>query len=83
MLVIGLNNGELIASAAIFQDGKCSAGALEERFKRQKLTRHFPHGTMQYCLEHAGSLVRECGQRDPGPDPGCFLAEVQPHDIYR
>ena len=34
MLVIGLNHGELNASAAVCQDGRIVAGAPEERFNR-------------------------------------------------
>ena len=53
MIVIGLNHGEINSSAALFSGRTIIAGAPEERFNRQKLTRLFPHQTIRYCLDFA------------------------------
>jgi len=53
MIVIGLNHGEINSSAALFLGRAIVAGAPEERFNRQKLTRLFPHQAIRYCLNFA------------------------------
>jgi carbamoyltransferase len=78
MLVIGLNHGELNASAAIFQDGRITAGAPEERFNRKKLTRLFPHGAMQYCLEHAGAELQDVESVSQAWNPGALWQKYNP-----
>ena len=78
MLVIGLNHGELNASAAIYQDGGIVAGAPEERFNREKLTRLFPHGALQYCLEHAGVGLPDVDSVAQAWNPGALWQKYNP-----
>ena len=78
MLVIGLNHGELNASAAVCQDGRIVAGAPEERFNRQKLTRLFPHGAMQYCLEHVGVGLQDVDSVAQAWNPGALWQKYNP-----
>ena len=78
MIVVGLNHGELNSSAAICEDGRIIAGAPEERFNRQKLTRLFPYQAMRYCLEHAGIQLQNVNCVAQAWNPGALWAKYNP-----
>ena len=59
MFVIGLNHGEINSSAALFSGRTIVAGAPEERFNRQKLTRLFPHQAIRYFFEFANIELKD------------------------
>ena len=69
MLIVGLNHGEINSSAAVFHQGGIRAGAPEERFNRQKLTRLFPAGALNYCLNYVGVDLSDadCGRKRESP----------------
>jgi carbamoyltransferase len=77
-IVLGLNTGEINASACLSVDGRIVAGAPEERFNRRKLTRDFPHGAVQYCLEQAGLTLSDVTAVAQGWNPGAGWVNFNP-----
>jgi carbamoyltransferase len=78
MIVIGLNHGELNSSAAICENGRITAGAPEERFNRQKLTRLFPYEAIRYCLDYAGIQLRDVDCIAQAWNPGALWGKYNP-----
>ena len=78
MIVIGLNHGELNSSVAICEDGRITAGAPEERFNREKLTRLFPYEAMHYCLQYAGVQLKDVHCVAQAWNPGALWAKYNP-----
>src|SRR5438552_2241150 len=78
MIVLGLNHGEINSSAALVQDGRVIAGAPEERFSRQKLTKAFPRGAIEYCLKAAGIDLAGCDFIAQGWNPGAGWTVFNP-----
>ena len=77
--VLGLNHGEINSSACIVQGGRLIAGCPEERFNRQKLTRNFPHKSVEYCLQSAGITLANCEAVAQGWNPGAFWVKYNPN----
>ena len=59
MYVLGLNDGEINSSAALYHKGKIIAAAPEERFNRIKRTKIFPKQSVQFCLDFAGIKLKD------------------------
>ncbi len=78
MIVIGLNNGEFNSSATIVRDGEVLAGAPEERFIREKMTKLFPHGAIKYCLETANISLEDCDYIAQAWNPGIAWEKYNP-----
>ena len=76
--VLGLNHGEINSSACIVQGGKLIAGCPEERFSRQKLTKNFPHQSVDYCLQAAGTTLANCEAVAQGWNPGALWVKYNP-----
>ena len=51
-IILGIHVGH-DSGAALIQDGRIIAGAPEERFNRQKITKKFPTFATKYCLNFA------------------------------
>jgi carbamoyltransferase len=54
MIILGLNAFHADSSAALVRDGKLTAAAEEERFRRTKHWAGFPSQAIAYCLREAG-----------------------------
>ncbi|MBH64015.1 MAG: hypothetical protein CL569_16520 [Alphaproteobacteria bacterium] len=78
MHVVGLNHGEINSSAALVADGRVVAGAPEERFNRQKLTRAFPKQAIEYCLQSAGIAIEDCAAIAQAWNPGTAWRKFNP-----
>jgi carbamoyltransferase len=78
MLIVGLNHGEINASAAVFHQGGIRAGAPEERFNRQKLTRLFPAAALQYSLAHVGAELKDAECVAQAWNPGALWRKYNP-----
>ena len=87
MKILGLNTGEINSSAALVIDGKVAAGAPEERFTRQKLTKDFPHNSINYCLESQEFSLTDCDAIAQGWNPGAnwqrFNSLISKHRAQR
>lgn len=59
MKVLGLAPDVWISSAALIEDGRIIAGAAEERFNRQKMSKAFPAQALDYCLRQAGCTLND------------------------
>lgn len=57
MKVLGISPDVWISSAALIDDGRIIAGAAEERFNRQKMSKAFPEQAIAYCLKEAGCTL--------------------------
>jgi carbamoyltransferase len=78
MIVIGLNHGEINSSAALFSGQTIVAGAPEERFNRQKLTRLFPHQAIRYCLDFSNIELSDVDFFAQAWNPGALWAKYNP-----
>ena len=78
MIVLGLNHGEINSSAALFSGRTIIAGAPEERFNRQKLTRLFPHQAIRYCLDFANIELSDIDYVAQAWNPGALWAKYNP-----
>ncbi len=78
MLIVGLNHGEINSSAAVFHQGGIRAGAPEERFNRQKLTRLFPAGALNYCLNYVGADLSDADCVAQAWNPGALWGKYNP-----
>lgn len=78
MFILGLNNSEINASAALLKDGKVIAGAPEERFNRIKRTKIFPKQAIDYCLSSAGIKLADCDYVAQSINPGALWAKFNP-----
>lgn len=54
MYILGICSNVHISSAALCKDGTIVAAAPEERFTREKCSRHFPRHSIEFCLEKEG-----------------------------
>lgn len=52
--ILGISAFYHDSAACLVQDGVIVAAAQEERFTRKKHDESFPHGAVEFCLEHAG-----------------------------
>ena len=59
MDILGISAFYHDSAAAIVRDGKIIAAAQEERFTRKKHDQRFPVHAIRYCLEAAGTTVKE------------------------
>ena len=78
MIIIGLNSWEINSSVALFKDGRIIAGAPEERFNRQKLTREFPDQALRYCLEFSGHTIEDVDYVAQAWNPGIGWTKFNP-----
>jgi carbamoyltransferase len=78
MIIIGLNSWEINSSVALFKDGRIIAGAPEERFNRQKLTREFPDQALRYCLEFSGNNIEDVDYVAQAWNPGIGWTKFNP-----
>jgi carbamoyltransferase len=78
MLIVGLNHGEINSSAAVFDQGGIRAGALEERFNRQKSTRLFPARALHYCLDYLGADLSDASCVAQAWNPGALWRKYNP-----
>ena len=76
--ILGLNHGEINSSACIVENGTVIAGAPEERFNRQKLTKDFPHNAIRYCLQAAKKTLDACDAVAQGWNPGATWVRFHP-----
>ncbi len=54
MYILGISCFYHDAAAALIEDGKLVAAAMEERFSRKKHDNGFPHKAIAFCLKQAG-----------------------------
>ena len=54
MYILGISCFYHDSAAALLKDGELVAASEEERFSRIKHDNGFPHGAIQFCLQHAG-----------------------------
>ncbi|MFZ3043650.1 MAG: carbamoyltransferase C-terminal domain-containing protein [Minisyncoccia bacterium] len=73
MRILGLLSQFWISSAALLKDGAIVAGAAEERFNREKMSRKFPHAAIDYCLKEDGSTIEDVDYIAVGWNPGVHL----------
>lgn len=73
MRILGLLSQFWISSAVLMKDGKIVAGAPEERFNREKMSRKFPHEAICYCLEKAGITIEAVDYIAVGWNPGIHI----------
>ncbi len=78
MIILGLNHGEIHASAAISNQGAIIAGAAEERFNRQKRSRAFPRKAIEFCLKFAGIELKQCDYIGQAWNPGAAWHKYNP-----
>ena len=78
MIIIGLNSWEINSSAALYKDGRIVAGAPEERFNRQKLTREFPDQALRYCLDASSSTIDDVDYVAQAWNPGLGWTKFNP-----
>ena len=85
MRIVGLLSQFWISSAVLFKDGKVVAGAAEERFNRQKVSRDFPHNAIRYCLKEAGSTIEDVDYIAVGWNPAIHISNYNRRfsDIFR
>lgn len=74
MLVVGLNSSGYVSSAAIVLDGELVFGCAEERLDRRKLSKYFPHRSIQAGLKHIGATMADVDQFAIGYNPGISVA---------
>lgn len=73
MRILGLLSQFWISSAALMKDGKVVAGAAEERFNREKMSRKFPHTAIDYCLKEGGITIDDVDYVALGWNPGVHI----------
>ena len=78
MLIIGLNHGELTSSAALYKDGEIIVASPEERFNRQKKSRNFPRGAINFCLEYAQIELADVDFIAQAWNPGALWEKFNP-----
>jgi carbamoyltransferase len=76
--IIGINAGEINSSSCLVRNGVVLAGCPEERFNRQKLTKQFPHGALDYCLGVAGVELNQLDAIAQGWHPGAAWQKFNP-----
>ena len=74
MKILGLANNMYLSSAALLVDGNVVAGAAEERFTRQKGTKAFPAGAIDYCLRSQNVSLDDIDYVSVSADPGVDLS---------
>jgi carbamoyltransferase len=73
MRIIGLLSQFWISSAVLLKDGKVVAGAAEERFNREKVSRKFPHAAMDFCLKEGKCSLEDIDYVAVGWNPGIHI----------
>jgi len=73
MRIIGLLSQFVISSAVLLRDGAIVAGAAEERFNREKMSRKFPHAAIDYCLKKDGIAIDDVDYIAVGWNPGVHI----------
>lgn len=58
-VILGINYGLNDSGAALLVGNRLVAAAEEERFNREKHTRKFPKGSIDYCLREAGLSIED------------------------
>ena len=76
MRVLGVAPDVWISSAALIEDGQVVAAAPEERFNRQKMSRAFPAGAIDYCLAQAGRSLEDIDRIAVPWNPGVHLSSA-------
>jgi carbamoyltransferase len=75
MRILGLLSQFWISSAALLEGGKVIAGAAEERFNREKVSRKFPHSAINFCLDSAGIGIEDVDYIALGWNPGIHIRQ--------
>lgn len=78
MIILGLNHGEIISSAAIYKDGCVVAAACEERFTRDKKTKAFPQNAIQALLNYRNLTFEDVDFVAQGWNPGAYWIKFNP-----
>lgn len=78
MIVLGVNHGEINSSAALVRDGRLVAGAPEERFSRQTLTKVFPGAAIRWMLERENLTLPGLDAVAQAWNPGATWAKYNP-----
>src|SRR3989344_8661520 len=73
MRIIGLLSQFVISSAVLLRDGAIVAGAAEERFNREKMSRKFPHAAIDFCLKKDGIAIDDVDYIAVGWNPGVHI----------
>lgn len=73
MRILGLLSQFWISSAVLLADGKIVAGAAEERFNREKMSRKFPHAAIDYCLKEGDIKIDDVDYIAVGWNPGVHI----------
>jgi carbamoyltransferase len=81
MKVLGLAPDVWISSAALLEDGRIVAGAAEERFTRQKMSKAFPAHALDYCLRQAGCTLKDIDIIAVPWNPGVHIRSASPRYI--
>ena len=79
MRIIGLLSQFVISSAVLLRDGAIVAGAAEERFNREKMSRKFPHAAIDYCLKKDGIAIDDVDYIAVGWNPGVHIRSYNLH----
>jgi carbamoyltransferase len=74
MLIVGLNTSGYVSSAAIVVDGVLEFAAAEERFDRQKFSKHFPKTALSTGLEAVGARLDDVDCFAIGYNPAISIA---------
>src|SRR3954471_15165602 len=59
MRLLGISAFYHDSAAALVEDGRVIAAAQEERFTRKKFDEGFPRRAIQYCLDAAGTTLKD------------------------
>ena len=73
MRILGLLSQFCISSAILLKNGAIVAGAAEERFNREKMSRKFPHTAIDYCLREDGIKIDDVDYIAVGWNPGVHI----------
>ncbi len=73
MRILGLLSQFWISSAVLLKNGSVVAGAAEERFNREKMSRAFPHQAIRYCLKEEGCAIEDVDYIAFGWNPGIHI----------
>lgn len=73
MRILGIGPEVWVSSATLLKNGKVVAGAAEERFNRQKMSRKFPYGAIHHVLKEDKSSIEDVDYIAVGWNPGIHL----------